>query len=185
MVFDMARGTLSAAAVLSLTLAFAASAGATHSAGQGGPDDFIVGNVKTVHAVLGEAQLTVAAHSGSAGESPRGRVRVRLSGLIGSIDATGTVQCLSTNRRVGNGFAELDEPLPDGSRYLLFDVIDEPIDPADPKSPRSLLLALLGDAPRTAVRPVRHQRIWDAPVARREISSFTTRLRSALSSSHC
>jgi hypothetical protein len=61
-------------------------------------------------------------------------VRLEVTGLIGPINAAGSVQCLSTSRSTGNGFAELDEPLPDGSRFLLFDVLD-PVDPADPKRP--------------------------------------------------
>ena len=102
-------------------MAFPCSAGATHSPGLGGPDDFIVGGAKEGIRGLSEAQLTVAAHSGAAGEDPRGRVRLTVSGLIGEITAAGAVQCLMTSRRTGNGFAELEEPLSDGSRFLLFD----------------------------------------------------------------
>src|SRR5437660_4863073 len=109
------RGAVVAAVAVVVLAVFPFPASADHSPGQGGPNDFIAGSGIVQNAALGTAQLQVAAHSGPSGEDPVGRVHLVLDGLIGPVDARGSVRCLFVTHATGNGFAELDEPLADGS----------------------------------------------------------------------
>jgi hypothetical protein len=51
-------------------------------------------------------------------------VHLVVDGLIGPVDVQGSVRCLFVTHGTGNGFAELDEPFTDGSRFPQFDVTD-------------------------------------------------------------
>jgi hypothetical protein len=120
---SMRKLLIAVALALAAAAVFAGTSAASHQeGGGGGPNDFAVGSVTTTSLVSVPTQkVRFSAHSGPAGEDPRGHVVVEFSQ---SIEAKGHVTCLDVRSfplpgRPDFGSArieaELDEPVQIGT----------------------------------------------------------------------
>ena len=136
-----------------LVVGLFAPAGVAAPGDPGGPNhDFAVGSSKTV-TTNGEQHYRFSAHSGPAGERPRGYVNVDFVAATGSFSGKGHVECLEVVGNRAEIRAVLDEPQPnpnpggDPLRFIFLFVFDNG-NPEQGVSPDEVFAGLASDAPQ-------------------------------------